>query len=92
MLYSDGIVVGTTTVLDEPGTTVYAVVEPAGSRWLPWPGRTSRWWYEVHGVDAAGGGTTYAYTYAHGTGSGGAYTLRGCVRKALAAVDEVATA
>ena len=66
---------------------MWAEVEPA-SRWLPWPGRTSRWWFEVHkrhapdeyGYDI----TTYAYVKG---GSGGAFTFRKCVERAQDAVE-----
>lgn len=69
---------------------VYAEVEPSGSRWLPLPGRTSRWWFEVHhkhepdeqGCDT----TTHAYTPG---GSGGGFTLRSCLVRAATAVDQV---
>jgi hypothetical protein len=68
---------------------LFAEVVPAGSRWFPWPGRTSRWWFEVHAQHAPDEhgvtGTTYAYTEG---GSGGAFTLRGCVSKAMEAVDK----
>lgn len=68
---------------------LFAEIVPAGSRWLPLRGRTSRWWYEVHaqhGPDEHGvTGTTYAYVEG---GSGGAFTLRGCIAKAMEAVDK----
>lgn len=70
------------------GGLIYAEVEPAYTGWRPWRGRTSRWWYEVHEVHApdehGADGTTYAYTEG---GSGGAFTFRGCIRKAQAAVE-----
>jgi len=74
----------------ESGEVFYAEIEPAGSRWLPWPGRTSRWWYEIHSVgepDEHGTtGNTYAYTPG---GSGGAFTLRACIIKASEAVEKI---
>lgn len=67
---------------------VYAEVEPSGYRWLPWPGRTSRWWFEVmhkhdpdeHGCDT----TTHAYLE---YGRGGAFTLRRCLIRASEAIE-----
>jgi len=65
----------------------FAEVVPAGSRWLPWPGRTSRWWFEVHAKHAADehGVDTTTYAYLNG-GSGGGFTFRSCVSKAMDAV------
>lgn len=62
---------------------MYAEVMPAGyGKWyrqfLPWVGR---WWFEVN-TD------TETFAYEKG-GSGGAYTLSGCVRQAMDAVDEL---
>lgn len=72
--------------------TLFAEVVPAGSRWLPWPGRASRWWFEVHSQHAPDEhgctGTTYAYTEG---GSGGGFTLRSCIAKASEAVDHFAS-
>lgn len=64
-----------------PGDGVlFAEVEPAGSRWLPWKGRTSRWWFEVNSMTPGDECmTTWAYTEG---GSGGGFTLRACVRRA----------
>ena len=63
------------------GTREYRIeVEVAGSRWLPWKGRMSRWWYEI--MDRAIGEqdwTTRAYEKG---GSGGAFTLKRCIRRA----------
>ena len=84
----DGLLVQATLAGDE---LLYAEVVPAGSRWLPWPGRTSRWWYEVHSVGEPDeheiGVSTYAYLPG---GSGGGFTLASCVRKAQDAVDHFA--
>lgn len=61
---------------------IFAEVVPSGyikwwRRWLPWVGN---WWFEIHTTDA-----TLAYQTG---GSGGAYTLSGCIRKAMVAIDE----
>lgn len=73
------------------GETFYAEVEPAGSRWLPLRGRTARWWFEVHSVGSDSDGiverTTHAYVKG---GSGGAFTLGKCVRRAMEAVYDQA--
>ncbi len=66
----------------------YAEIEPAMSRWLPWPGRTSRWWFEINDAD---GGAVITLAYEDG-GSGGGFTLAACIRKATAALDEFAGA
>ena len=68
--------------------TIYAEVTPAGSRWLPWPGRTSRWWFEVHSKHAPDehGVDTSTWAYIEG-GSGGGFTLRSCIAKATEAVQ-----
>lgn len=65
----------------------YAEVTPAGSRWLPLPGRWCRWWYEVQRRPLEGEecGTTYAY---EDGGSGGGFTFRGCVSKASTAAHD----
>lgn len=59
---------------------MYAEVIPSGASWyrqfLPWVGR---WWFEVHT-------NTETWAYEKG-GSGGSYTLRGCMRKAMEAVE-----
>lgn len=54
---------------------LWADIEPAASRWLPWPGRTSRWWFEVR-CDQH----THAY---EAGGSGGGFTLRSCFWRAV---------
>lgn len=66
----------------------YAEVEPAGSRWLPLNGRTSRWWFEVieRGVD---GDIATTWAYQPG-GSGGGFTFRKCVMRAEAALETFA--
>lgn len=66
------------------GAAIYARVEPAGSRWLPLRGRTSRWWYEVH-IDLEDG-TSETLAYEDGM-SGGGFTLLACVRRALGAIE-----
>lgn len=86
----DGLIVQKLPGMD--GSVFFASVEPAYSRWLPWPGRTSRWWYEIrsfgepdeHGVAAS----TWAYMDG---GSGGGFTLAACIRRAQRAVDAFAT-
>lgn len=65
---------------------IFAEVVPSGygkwwRRWLPWVGN---WWFEIHSTEA-----TLAYEKG---GSGGAYTLSGCIRKAMVAVDKFETA
>ena len=62
----------------------YAAIEPAESRWLPWPGRTSRWWFEINRVFPA---ATLAY---EDGGSGGGFTLAACIRGASDALDRFA--
>lgn len=84
----DGLIVAPLSTEDNAGV-VYAEVVPAGSRWLPWFGRTSRWWFEVHSVENEGGepwGHTWAYTDG---GSGGGFTLAACVRRARNAVCDI---
>lgn len=88
----NGLLVAPTTT--ERGSLLYAEVVPAGSRWLPWVGRTSRWWFEVHVLDAPGtvqfheppyvDRSTLAY---HERGSGGGFTLARCIRRATDAVQ-----
>jgi hypothetical protein len=85
MLIGNGLVVQPTFGHD--GEVYYAEVEPAGSRWLPWPGRTSRWWYEVHELEKDGERATWAYVEG---GSGGGFTLAACVRRAQEAVSRFA--
>jgi hypothetical protein len=70
------------------GRVIYAEIMPAASRWLPWTGRTSRWWFEIHEWSPLPGEfgvhvTTHAYT---DYGSGGSFTLAGCHRKAVKAI------
>lgn len=82
-----GLIVQPMTTLDGL-RIVYAEVEPAYSPWRPLPGRTSRWWYEVHAkhpCDEHGCDTT-TYGYVEG-GSGGGFTLAACVRRAQEAVN-----
>ena len=66
-------------------TRLYAEIVPASGgffrRLLPWVGN---WWFEVHETN----GTSWEY---QPYGSGGAYTLRGCVSKAIEAVEEATT-
>lgn len=62
----------------------YAEIAPAASAWLPWPGRTSRWWFEVTGPPEANDEyqvPTHYYTF-----DGGAFTLRRCIFRAVDAV------
>lgn len=82
-----GLIVNPIPTLD--GTRIiYAEVEPACSRWLPRPGRTSRWWYEVHAKHAHDehGVDTTTYAYVEG-GSGGGFTFASCFRRAQEAVN-----
>lgn len=73
------------------GETFYAEIEPASSRWLPWPGRTSRWWYEIHAIGEPDehGIPTSTLAYLDG-GSGGGFTLATCIRRAQEAVGQFA--
>lgn len=81
-IYCFGLVVRPTPY--KKGVMYAEVVPAAYGRWyrqfLPWVGR---WWYEVH-TD------TETWAYAE-DGSDGAYTLSGCIRKAMQAVDELST-
>lgn len=79
-IYAWGLVVSPTPY--KKGV-MYAEVVPSGyGKWWRrmWPG-VGNWWFEVH-TDTA----TWAYEKG---GSGGAYTLSGCIRKAMDAVDEL---
>lgn len=73
------------------GNYLYANIEPSGGGWyrqfLP---NVKRWWFEIHeqmqepdelGVDI----TSHAYEK---YGSGGAWTLRGCMIKAQLALEK----
>ena len=83
----DGIIVAPISTAD--GTAViYAQVEPAASRWLPLPGRTSRWWFEVHSVEGNDTFDRHTWAYCEG-GSGGGFTFRSCVTKAAQAVYDI---
>jgi hypothetical protein len=77
-----GIVVGPYPMNN--GGVLWAEVEPTPKRnWRPLPGRMSRWWFEVHSDHPDEEcGTTWAYTKG---GSGGAFTFRQCVDKAMTA-------
>lgn len=71
-------------VEERNGEVFYAEVVPSGyikwwRRFLPWVGN---WWFEVHS-------DRDSYALEPG-GSGGAYTLSGCVRKASTAVQKIA--
>lgn len=87
---SDGLAVAPMRGMS--GDLFYAEVVPAGSRWLPWFGRTSRWWYEVHSIGEPDehGVDTSTLADVEG-GSGGGFTLRSCIRRAAAAVDRFAS-
>lgn len=83
-----GIAVNPVPYMKEGGGILFAEVEPSAVGWLrSWHPATRRWWYEVHRVGAAGEGITHAYEPG---GSGGAYTFRACVAKAMDAVNEAA--
>jgi hypothetical protein len=64
-----------------------AGIHPSGSRWLPWPGRMSRWWYEVGHVTPEPceqlGTPRTAWTDAYGE----AFTLRSAIRRAYHTMD-----
>lgn len=66
----------------------YAEIETAGSMWLLWPGRMSRWWFEIGKVapDETGNDTYWTLAYQPG-GSGGGFTLAACLRRASQALD-----
>lgn len=78
----------------DDGWVVYAEITPAWSRWLPWPGRTSRWWFEIMHAEPQGpAGKAGVEITTHGYedyGSGGGFTLRACVLKATEAVQHAA--
>jgi len=62
---------------------IYVEIEPSYG-WRPWPGRWSRWWWELHfqrPVDDA----AYTCAYTDG-GSGGTFTFRKAMQKADAVV------
>lgn len=84
-LTANGLIVQPT--YSRNGEVFFAEVEPAGSRWLPLRGRTSRWWYEVHALEEDGERATWAYVEG---GSGGGFTLAACVRRAQEAVSRFA--
>lgn len=77
---------------DAKGSVFYAEIEPSGGRWyrqvLP---NVKRWWFEVNEIekeptDELGiGVVSHAYT---DYGSGGAWTLRGCIIKARRAIEK----
>lgn len=78
----------------EAVNNLYAEIEPSGGRWyrqfLPW---VKRWWFEVHELeqvptDELGIGVI-SHAYVKG-GSGGAWTLRGCIVKARLAIEHIA--
>lgn len=75
------------------GNVLYAEIEPSAGRWyrqfLP---SVKRWWFEISEIevtptDELGIGVI---THAYGKhGSGGAWTLRGCIIKARLAMEAV---
>jgi hypothetical protein len=70
------------------GQAFFAEIESAPrSVWRPWPGRWSRWWFEVKGRDSTG--DVWQFGYEPGM-SGGGFTLGSCVRKASAAAAALA--
>ena len=71
----------------------FATIEPAGSRWLPWRGRMSRWWFEIErfsSTDEEYGEIPWTLAYEAG-GSGGGFTLRKCILRAADALDTFTT-
>ena len=67
---------------------LYAEIEPAGSGWRPWVGRTSRWWFEIAKIAPDEKGNSVPWTLAYQRrGSGGGFTLKKCLERASAALD-----
>ena len=68
--------------------TLYLYIDPRGSLWLPWPHRSSVWWWEVHEEvgDCCEAGITHAYDPG---GSGGAWFLSRAIRKAARYADTI---
>lgn len=63
----------------------WAEIEPAPSGRVPWPGRLSRWWFEVNGPsDDPRCETEHYHMY-----DGGGLSLRRCLWNAVEAVYQV---
>lgn len=78
------------------GNTLYAEIEPSAGRWyrqfLP---NVKRWWFEIVEIevkptDELGIGYV-SHAYENG-GSGGAWTLRGCIKKSRLAIEKISEA
>lgn len=88
-----GLLVGVSSRIAADGH-FWAEVIPAPLRhWRPWPGRTSRWWYEVHSSNPRGPAVddviAYYSTWAYDdAGSGGGFTLAQCILRASEAVEK----
>lgn len=75
------------------GNQLYAEIEPSAGRWyrqlLP---NVKRWWYEISEIEVTPsdelgiGVITHAYSK---YGSGGSYTMRGCMIKARLAMEKI---
>lgn len=92
---ASGLVMGGEYDYDRKNNSYYwAEITPSGGRWyrqfLP---SVRRWWFEINETEAKPsdvmktGQITHAYT---NYGSGGAYTLRGCIIKAQKAIEKAA--
>lgn len=74
---------GTIEFTEGWGDHEFAVcIDPAGP-WRPWPGRMSRWWWEIMAREV--GGEWFLLGYEPG-GSGGGFTLRSAIVRGSEAV------
>lgn len=82
------------THVDRSGNRYYAEIEPSAGawyrQWLPW---VRRWWYEIVQIEQEPSNERGARYVSHAytpNGSGGAWTLRGCLIKARRSIESIA--
>jgi hypothetical protein len=78
------IVLADDVFIGEHRLRIEAGIEPAGSRWMPLPGRMSRWWFEVD--TKLDGELCRMHWWEHDSG---AFSLHRCIHKARKAMDRV---